>query len=212
MPIINGQVGPVTAQDGSNPNFRQGRTGEQVVADAHGRYNEAVSRGNVYCVTVAAGAVTAFVGGAGGTPLLSIYNPVGSGKNLSILSISVSSHVAASAAGTVAFSVYGGVSVANSGTLTTPTNLLTLQTGGSVAKASSNAATTSTTAVTANGPILNVGSYYWASAAAATLAPLVADVSGLLVCAPGNLIAFGGSAALTSATYDASIIWEELPL
>lgn len=211
MGLNQGQVGPQIAADGSQPNFRQGRTGELNISDVHGRYNEAVSRGNVYCVTVAAGAATAFVGGAAGTPLVSLYNPSGSGKNLSLLSATVSSHVAASAAGTVAFSIYGGVSAANTGTLTTPVNLLTLQTGGSVAKASSNAATTSTTAVTANGPIWNVGSYYWATAAAATLAPLVSDIAGLIVCAPGNLVALGGSAALTSATYDVSLIWEELP-
>lgn len=211
MANLQGQVGPVTGSDGSNPNFRQGRTSELNTADAHGRYNELVARGNAYSLTVAAGAVSAFAGGAGGTPLISIFNPPGSGKNLSVLFASVSVHASASGAGIVSFSLWGGVSVANTGTLTSPTNLLTLQTGGSVAKGSSNAATTSTTAISGNGPLFNVGSYYWATAAAATLGPLFADIGGAIVCAPGNLVAFGGSAALTSATYDASLIWEELP-
>lgn len=211
MPTIQGQIGPVTANDGSQPNFRQGRTSEQIVSDAHGRYNEAVSRGNVYSLTVNAGAATAFTGGAAGTPFVSIYNPVGSGKNLVVLHASVANRVAASAAGSVGFDFWGGVSVANTGTLTTPTNMLTLQKSGSVALGSSNAATTSTTAISANGPLLMAGAYYWATAAGAIQAPLFCDVGGLVVCAPGNLVAFGGTAALTSATYDVSMIWEEVP-
>lgn len=208
MALIQAQVGPVTGQDGANPNLRQGRVSDLIVDDAHGKYNEAVSRGNVYQLSVAAGAATAFTGGAGGTPLVSVYNPVGSGKNLSILMIGLGIHASASGAGVVAFYLYGGPSAANTGTLTSPTNLLTLQTGGSVAKGSSNAATTSTTAV---GLVLPVASYYWATAASAFSNPSLFDIAGAVVCAPGNLVAFGGSAALTSATYDVAMIWEELP-
>jgi hypothetical protein len=207
-----GKVGPVTVGDGSPKELRLGRTAEMMTADAHARYQEAVVRGNVYSLTVNAGAVTAFTGGAGGTPLISIYNPVGSGKNLVLLCASVTARVAASAAGTVGFNIWGGVSAANTGTLTSPTNMFTLQTGGSVAKGSSNAATTSTTAISGNGPLLNIGWYYWATAAAATTATVAYDIAGLIVCAPGNLVALGGTAALTSATYDASLIWEEVPV
>lgn len=208
MALIQAQVGPVTSQDGANPNLRQGRVGELIAGDAHGRYNEAVSRGNVYQVSVAAGAATAFTGGAGGTPFVSVYNPVGSGKNISILAVGVGIHASASGAGVVAFYFYGGPSAANTGTLTTPTNMLTLQTGGSIAKASSNAATTSTTAVSL---LLPVASYYWATAAAAFANPSMFDIAGSIVCAPGNLVAFGASAALTSATYDVALLWEEIP-
>ncbi len=212
MATIEGRVGKQNAAEGSSTTIRQTRTGELATSDAHGRYYETVKQGDVYAVTVSGGAVTAFTGGAAGTPLISIYNPVGSGKNLVLISASVSSRVAASAAGTVGFNIWGGVSAANTGTLTTPTNMYTLQTGGSVAKASSNAATTSTTAISSNGPLYNVGSYYWATAAGAILAPLTADIAGQIVVAPGNLVALGGTAALTSATYDASLVWEEVAI
>lgn len=173
---------------------------------------EAVLRGNVYALTVSGGAATAFVGATGGTPLISIYNPAGSGKNLVVLMASVAGRVAASAAGTVGFNIWGGISVANTGTLTVPTNLLSLAKSGSVAQGSSNAATTSTTAISGNGPLWNLGTYYWATAAAAFAAPLQADIGGALIVVPGNLLALGGTAALTSATYDASLIWEEVAI
>lgn len=205
-------VGPRLASDGSTNTARSNRTGSLVTTDAHGRYTEAVVRGNVYSLTVSGGAATAFVGGAAGTPLVSIYNPIGSGKNLVVLSASVASRVAASAAGTVGFNIWGGVSASNSGTLTTPTNMYTLVKSGSVALGSSNAATTSTTAISANGPLYNIGTYYWATAAGAIAGPLLADIAGSIVCAPGNLIALGGTAALTSATYDVSMIWEEIAI
>lgn len=209
MASIEGQVGPQVAGDGTKPTVRLSRDSSVVTVDGHAKYQEAVLRGNVYSVSVSGGAATAFTGGAAGTPLLSIYNPVGSGKNIVILNASVASRVAASAAGTVGFIIWGGVSAANTGTLTTATNMYTLAKSGSVTLASSNAATTSTTAISANGPLLSIGSYYWATAAGAILSPLVADVAGMIVVAPGNLIALGGTAALTSATYDATLIWEE---
>lgn len=204
------KVGPQFNSDGALTSSRASKTGASVVTDAHGRYQEAVLRGNVYTLTVAAGAATAFVGGAAGTPFVSIYNPAGSGKAAVLLQTTVAVHVAASAAGVVAFSIYGGVSAANTGTLTAPTNMYTLQKSGSAMSCSSNAATTSTTAVTANGPIYNVGSYYWATAAASNLNPIIADIAGAVVVAPGNFVALGGSAALTSATYDVSLTWEEV--
>lgn len=210
---ISGQVGkPTFAGSTGNPLVRQNSTGDLAVSDSHARYWEATSLGNTYCVTVNAGAATAFTGGAAGTPLVSLYNPVGSGKLLVLISASIANRVAASAAGSVTFNFWGGVSAANTGTLTTPTNMLSLQTGGSVAKASSNAVTTSTTAITTNGPFYNVGTYYWATAAAATALPLQADIAGQIVVYPGNLVALGGSAALTSATYDVSLIWEEVAI
>jgi hypothetical protein len=209
---VAGRVGPIIAADGSDEQPRLSRDGSVVAQDSHGRYQEAVLRGNLFALSVSAGAATAFVGGAAGTPLISIYNPAGSGRNLVVLHASVAGRVSASAAGSVGFNFWGGVSAANTGTLTVPVNMYTLQKAGSVALGSSNAATTSTTAISANGPLLNVGWYYWATAAAAALAPIYCDVGGLIVCAPGNLVALGGTAALTSATYDVSMIWEEVSI
>ena len=52
----------------------------------------------------------------------------------------------------------------------------------------------------------------WATAAAAFMAPTTFDIAGLVIVVPGNLVALGAAAALTSATWDATLVWEEIPL
>ena len=53
--------------------------------------------------------------------------------------------------------------------------------------------------------------YYWATAAAAAIAPAFFDVGGLVVAAPGNQIAVGATVVPTSTTWDLAMYWEELP-
>lgn len=209
MATIQGQAGPQVLQDGTTTTVRQGKTGELVVTDAHGRYQEATYRGNVYGLTLAAGAATAYTGAAGGTPLLSIHNPVGSGKNLVLLSVGFASRVAASAAGTVTLQLWSGISVTPTGTLTAPTNMLSQVNSGSVAVAGVNTALTSSTALTHNFPLFT---YYWATAAGAFGTPGYFDPAGLFIVTPGTQLNLGATAALTSATYDAHMIWEEIAL
>lgn len=189
--------------------LRTDRTGGLVTTDAHARYYEAITRGNCYQLSANNYAATAFIGAAGGTPAIAIYNPVGSGKILSILTLGFANRAAATVAGTASLAFWGGPSAIPTGTPTVPTNMLTLQTGGSIAKGFVNTALTGSTAV---GLILPISCYYWATAAAAMTPPQLFDIAGLLVCAPGNLIAFGLDNALTTANYYTSMIWEELPI
>jgi hypothetical protein len=205
--LLSGNQGQTGKQTGQGLAASFGEYSEQLATELMPRYYQNTYRGQKYFVNLTAGAATAFTGGAGGTPLLSIYNPVGSGKNLVLVSVNIANRVAASAVGTVTFNIWGGPSAANTGTLVKPTNLLSLQTAGSVVAASSNAATTSTTAIP---QILPVGTYYWATAAGAILAPISFDVAGMIIVAPGNLLALGATAALTSATFDATLVWDEV--
>lgn len=205
--LLSGNQGQTGKQTGQGLAASFGEYSEQLATELMPRYYQNTYRGQKYFVNLTAGVATAFTGGAGGTPLLSIYNPVGSGKNLVLVSVNIANRVAASAVGTVTFNIWGGPSVANTGTLVKPTNLLSLQTAGSVVAASSNAATTSTTAIP---QILPIGTYYWATAAGAILAPISFDVAGMIIVAPGNLLALGATAALTSATFDATLVWDEV--
>ena len=201
--------GPLFGSTGTPSPFTADLSGAQRVTDAHGRYAEAVRRGNVYQLSVAGGAASAFTGGAGGTPLIGLMNPLASGKQLEILGVAIATRVAASAAGTVTFNLWGGVSANPTGTQTNPTNLLTLTAAGSVARGFSNTALTGSTAI---GLVLPVAHYYWATAASAFAAPAFYEIGGLVNVQPGNLIALGGSAALTSATFDVALVWEEVAL
>ena len=202
--------GPLVGGTGSASPFTADITGAQRVADAHGRYAEAVRRGNVFFLNVTAGAATAFVGAAAGTPLIGLYNPVNSGKQFELVGCSIGSRVAASAAGTAAFNLWGGPSVLPTGTITAPTNGLTLLAIGSSARGFVNTAMTGSTAIT---QIMPVATYYWATAASSMFAPSsFYDLGGIVNVQPGNLVALGATAALTSATYDVTLFWEEVPL
>lgn len=209
---IEGMSGVQALTDQVPSIARMGKQGEVMVSELHGRYYEQTYRGNVFMLSVStAAAVTAFSGGAGGTPMLAIYNPVGSGKNAAILKSTLGNVVAASVAGTVAFGLYFGQTAAiTQATTTTPTNCATLAAAGSVMTGFRNIALTSSTAAT---NVHALGSYYWATAAGAIQTPNApADLEGSLIIPPGSYVALGGSAALTSATWIGSLVWEEVPV
>jgi hypothetical protein len=202
------KVGSDWGLPGTFKPFTSGVSGAQRVTDAHARYLDAVMAGRVFYGTVAGGAATAYTGGAAGTPFIGVHNPANSNKLLVLLGVSVASRVAASAAGTVGFNVWAGPSVLPTGTVTPATNALSLAASGSASRLFLNTALTGSTALALALPL---GSYYWATAAGAIIAPTFFDVAGLVVAAPGNQFTFGGTAALTSATYDVAAYWEEIP-
>lgn len=213
--LIQGQVGPTSTQSaapGSNPTVRLGQLGDLVVSELHGRYYETTYRGSTFTLSVAtAAAITAYTGGAGGTPQLAVYNPSNSGKNFVVLQASYANVVAASAAGTVTWGLYYGPTAAiTQTTLTYPVNNATLNRVGSASQCFTNVALTSSTALTNVQPL---GQYYWATAAGAfSTAPQLAVIDGSIIIPPGTMIALGGSAALTSATWIGSLTWEEVPI
>jgi hypothetical protein len=207
MAGIQTVVGPQVVQNGATVNARAERTGATVVSDGHGRYQEALYQGNVYSLSIAAAAPTAFVGAGAGTPLLGIYNPAGSGKNCVILATSLGVHASGSGAGVFVAQLWAGPSVLPTGTFVTPVNQLTYAASGSIAKGVSNATMTSSTALTNNFPFRE---YYWATAASAYTGLTTYEPAGLIVASPGTIVALGISNVPTSVTADASLIWEEV--
>lgn len=214
--LIQNQVGPIATSSsiaaGVQSPQRAGNLGDTIISELHGRYYEQTYRGNVYSLGVAAAAaITAYTGGAAGQPAVAIYNPVGSGKNLVLIQAGYNNVVAASAAGTVSWSIYYGQTVLpTQATVTVPWNNLTLNASGSVATGWTNQALTSSTALTKAYPL---GYYYWATAAAAFASTAtVADINGSIIVPPGSMAALGGTSALTSATWIAFLTWEEVPI
>src|SRR5438105_3338254 len=205
--ILQGQVGPAGATAGTNPPIRQLNDASVGVSDTHGRYQEAVYRGSVYFLNASAAAPTAYVGAAGGTPLLGIMNPLLSTNNLVQLGAMIRNRVAASAAGTVTFNLWAGISANPTGTQTNPVNMLSLNSSGSAARGFVNAALTGSTAIA---QVMPLATYYWATAAGAIMTPTFFDVAGMVIIVPGNMVALGATAALTSATWDATLVWEEI--
>lgn len=80
-------VGEVLGGDGTTPGSgRQGKTGESIVGLAHGKYYEAASRGRLAFASDAAGVAT--VTSISTTAIISLYNPINSGRRLSLCKVS----------------------------------------------------------------------------------------------------------------------------
>ena len=92
--ILQGQVGQITATDGAQNTLRTGRTGEFIGTQAHARYYEQTSRGNIFSLVQLA-SVSAIAAGnllnaaANAATQYAIWNPVGSGVNLSLMRVTV---------------------------------------------------------------------------------------------------------------------------
>lgn len=202
------KAGPNPVGTGGFGPFTSDITGAQRVTDAHGRYFEASRLGQTYNLSVAAGGPTAYVGAAGGTPLLAVHNPSYSGVLVNILGVGVCGRATATGAGTTGIMLWAGASVLPTGTTTAARNLLSMASGGSKAVGFANAALTGSTALNL---VMPLWTYYWATAAAAVQAAGFFNLEGMVLLAPGNQAAVGATVALTTATYDISMIWEEIP-
>ena len=203
---------PASAANNAILNSRSGQLGDAIVSELHGRYYETTYRSNSFLLSVStAAAVTAYAGGAAGTPMICLFNPVGSGRNAVLNKVSVGNVVAASAAGTVSFALwFGTTATITQATTTTPWNMLTQLQSGSVMTGFRNVALTSGSAAS---NAIALASYYWATAAGVGLVSNgVFDLEGAVIIPPGSYAAVGGSAALTSATWIGSMQWEEVPV
>ena len=79
-------VGTQNASDGTVVKSRGTRDGAQVIQSMHGQYYEAALRGNVFhCSTVIAGKVV-LVAAATLAGVFTVHNPLGSGKNVELIS------------------------------------------------------------------------------------------------------------------------------
>lgn len=102
--IAEGKVGLVTAADGAVSTARIDRTGAVVNAQAHGAYTESAVRGAIMEVS------TGVAGVAPGTalsttPPMALWNPPSSGKNISILKVSMGYVSGTLGGGTVLYAV-----------------------------------------------------------------------------------------------------------
>ena len=88
--LIQSKVGKTNNSKGSNPDLRSGNGGELIVGNAGAKYMEAVLNGNVYIGANLGGTpVTTQAGLSATTPALALYNPIGSGVNLVLLTVTV---------------------------------------------------------------------------------------------------------------------------
>ena len=211
MDVINkGTVGPIRAADGANTSIRMGSTSETIVGQAHGKYYEACIRGNVFTAcNVAAQAVsvalnTTYTG-------LMVSNPVGSGKNLVMISGNYGMSIAQAAIATLHM-IAGGSSagiVTHTTALAAPgiQRAMIGEQSGLANGASGSVARADSAATAVNPYYLSAVSNGQLATALTATGPSIVDFAGQLIVAPGGWIAWG---ALTAVTGFGSFVWEEV--
>jgi hypothetical protein len=212
MAIIRIKPGVVTAQDGTYPELRGARKGGLVSQDVGGRYEEGAYRGAIFGVgQTSAAALTAVGTGVTG---LTLFNPTGSGKNLSLLDVSVAFTPLTLATVGITVVLAGVAQAATPTGLTVLTAASTLVGGGNLPVAKTYSAATLTTA-----PIILRVVGNWQSTvlttsggATAVAALLKDEVAGAIIVPPGAVICLAGIGTVADASVIASMTWEEIPL
>jgi hypothetical protein len=210
---IESQVGPQLLSDGSVTALRLGRTGEQVVTELHGKYYEQAVRGNVFWATMTAGVILPAVG-ATAANAMTLANPAGSGRNLSLIGFDM---VVTTINATPATGLYGLyvntniVAAAVSGTAIVPIPGLVGSNYQPVAKPFS-------TSTVPAAPTLLKPFGYKETGGVVGAVPITGlpgfhiDFDGTVVLVPGTAITpqTGGTADSTQPVVLCSFCWEEL--
>ena len=194
------RVGPVVATDGATPTARADKTGALVTTDAHGKYMEAVLRGNVFFAANQA-AATFSVGLTTTTAVgLIIANPPGSSKLIVPLQVEfVNTGVIVGVAG-ISIRGYSATAIAHTTALTV-SNALIGSGNAPVGTADSGSALTAA-------PVVAKLLYSVLSTNTAVISQAtVYDLGGSIILPPGTAMAVLASAAITGF---ASCLWEEV--
>lgn len=218
--LIQGQVGQTAALDGTQTNLRQGRTGEIILSQAHGRYYEQTSRGQLFTLTLSATTSGIAAGNllnaaAAASTNFAIWNPIGSGFNLSITKVMVGLISGTLATGPLYHAV---IQTSNPTINTVSTNGVAYNNlvGGKspVARYVAVAAGTALTGGSAPVVLRTMNLTFSAAAfAAAAGASTLADLpDGDLIIPPGYGWVPQFSAAGTSVLNSYSVTWEEIPI
>jgi len=210
---IQGKVGPGYAADGNTADPRMTRDLGVAVQDLHGRYYESAFRGNVWTLSTAVGGVTIasanVIAASAGSPIVGVYNPVNSGKNLVIMRATTMLTSGTAGAGGLVWGIIApnaGVTAAGgNGAI----NNATFVTGGSIAKTFTASALTG-----AGASVLFrfVGGSTTGAAGANANLTVNEETAGDIICPPGGVVGIFAAAAGTSPIYMASMTWEEVTI
>lgn len=226
---IVGQVGPQTLSDGAGNTARQGKTGELVIQQLHGRFFEQTYRGNIFSggmnltsisnVTFAVATTDATA-----TPICGLWNPTGSGVNAVILQAFLNvimTALQATGCGGFTWTIAAGNTLTTISTgAAAYSNLTLLQTGARCRNMAGAALTSKTNALVAmRGAGLNGGSSYNASLLGTaagfqtnTGAGSIENFDGSLIVPPGGVLALQCNSTPVAHSATSGIVWEEVPI
>lgn len=221
--LVQGTTGPVNFGDGVNPPLRQGRQGDVVVSELHGRFYEQNYRSNVYFTggTLTALSANTITLTATTTPILGLYNPSSSTVNCVVLQAMlncVASNLTSGAApGAFVWAVSTGNGAISTGL--TPYNAKTLIAAGSQARgfAGSTALTglTNNLVVAAGANLPSPSGLTYTTLASTALLPSYTgteNIDGSIIVPPGGVLALLNTTSSTVFSAAGRLTWEEVPL
>ena len=226
--LLNGTVGELVSTDGASPpsGIRQGRQGDLIASELHGRFYEQNFRGRLYSGGIPLTAVNAATNttatlGPTAVPILGLWNPSSSTVNLVVLQAMMTVALTA-LQNTGLGALLWCTSVGNSNlTLgNAPLNRKTLLNAGSLAKDMSGIALTGLTnnlivrnvSPLGSGNLYNIASLGTAAGWSTTSAPEVENVDGAWIIPPGGVIALLAATTPVAHSIASGITWEEVPV
>jgi hypothetical protein len=225
--IILGNVGPQVAADGANVPIRQGRSGEPVISELHGRFYEANFRGGLFSggmgmTSISNATYTSATLGNTVTAVAGVWNPATSTVNLVILQAALAvSQTALQATGPGGF--VWAMSIGNTAITAgvSGLNRKTLALSGSFGRDLTNTAPTGLTnnLVVRFGSALGGGSaigtaFLATQAGAQTVqAPAnVENIDGAIIVPPGGFLALLATLTPVGHSAASALLWEEVPV
>lgn len=211
MTLVQGYVGPQQGVDGGNLGQRQSRDGCVVTQAGHADYQESTFRNHTWSLTTAAGGVTigatnVYSSTGPATPIVGIYNPVGSGINAYLLyTKNIWASGTAAAQGLVLGLLPAAAVTAAGGN--GAISLLTGVVGGSKVSTFVNSALTGQTV--AHTLLDFIGGPTTGADAANSPQWFLCEHKGLICCPPGASLGVFAAAAGTSPIVAAAMQWTE---
>lgn len=202
-------IGP-SLGTGAQPAMLGGASGEAVLAALHGQFYTSARGGRVQWVTTATAGTTIPVQAASLVSTFTLWNPLGSGVNVELITYSLAFEAATTVISDISlyFQLNVGTTVAVPGTLTALTIRNGLLGGGLASQCTAYSAATLTGAATflLKGPTLT-----GPTAVTSTQIGVRYDFLGTILVPPGTIITTAGNAAQTSAASQ-YLAWAEYPV
>lgn len=214
MPVIYGAVGApstTSAADGSNQPLLQGKAAEAIVAELHGKWYTNAYRGNVFIGSTALAGTTMPVNANNLVSTFTLWNPLGSGKNLELISYDLGvAGTTTAVIGSVALVGQVGIGativIPTSQTALTPINGLVGAGSAAQGRLFSAATLTGTPSVFAS-----LGISFGTTGASPGPATAHYEFDGKLIIPPGVLVTTVSTAAQTQP-FQQQFVWAEVPI
>ena len=208
-------IGNQTKSDGTFGYLRGGKGGQLITSDLHGKYYEQTARGNVYLGRSASGGIALLLPATGGGhPTL--WNPLGSGVNLSLISLDLTWVSGNHAPGAIewAYTANAGAAAATGSPIATATLVAStplLIGSGSVGAGLWSPTTNTFTAAPVFFRGAGIGLKTCVGTTAVEPAQLRVQYDGEMVMAPGTALSLCFQTTTTTALFQVGVVWEEIP-